>query len=747
MFSFWEIENELKAICIRFTKFAGVGVVGTLAHYITLIIAVQVLQLSAVVGSSFGAVIGALVNYFLNYRYTFNSSKKHHVAMSQFFMIAGIGFIINGLLIALLTEKYSIHYLMAQIITTGILLIWNFLGNQFWTFRAIGSPSQPFSDPPTNHKSESAFMNTQTSTPIFFQWKSDKVFHCILIFSAFYLFWGVWWGWPTSLDQHDPTRFAIKMLQHRSLDSGRRYYGAFGYQEVLLISIIPATIIKKIFTLDPHFAEALMFLITRILWATKALAIVVLTYCISKELFPNRRAALAAMLLVALSPGFIAWSHTPQLDIVQAFWFSLATALTAAGWNRSSLKLLWLAAVVAGLTASVKYLGGVIVLAPITALFLRFAFKTAAMYAVLFMVAALSVFFITTPLATGAPLEWLPEFTADVLYNSHRESNNPLALWTMPKTIWDMIGPGTSILGLVCLGISLFSATLKKTVSKQAIIIWLSCVVPYYLLLSWQHVATIHYLLPIAPMILVVIGVVLSNALENKKLVKFLLPLIAISGIVQLALTTSLIIGFSTDTRMVMASWLNEHTQADTQVETILNHRPFFSSEPPFKVINRPHFQAESYDMKRLVDADKDSSVRKLHNAFVKLARKDPEAIVTWVDRDREGLKRSADTFDTSTNGPATRHSKYILMNVNTAKHYIIDWPGYDPYSPNEKDFMLALLEERAPFKQVAEFVPVIPEWLRYPEELWFNLSPVIKIFEVVNPKQESQIEVDREMQ
>lgn len=728
--NYLEKSKGLTRLLNRFIKFTGVGVIGTLAHYLVLIVFVQAFQFNSVAASSIGALIGAFVNYFLNYRYTFNSSKKHHIAISQFFVIAGISFVFNGLLMALLTESLSFHYLLAQFLTTAILLIWNFLGNQFWTFREPLSYDFQKSNLITNVID----MNKNNAT-IVPKWKTDKLFIYIVIFSGVYLFWGVWWGWPSSLDQHDPTRFAIKMLQHRSLDPGRRYYGSFGYQEVLLLSVLPITILKKILSLDPEFAEALMFLVTRILWALKSLATVAFTYWISLELFRDRRAALIATLLLALSPGFIAWSHTPQLDIVHAFWYCLATAFTAAGWNRSSIKLLWTASLFAGLTASIKYLGGVIVLAPMFAVYLLLPFKAASKYAALFMITALSIFFVTTPLTTGSPVAWLPEFTADVLYNQHRETENPLAFWTMPGTISDMIGPGTTVLAFVSLAIFLFSS--KSSIqnrSKQAIAILASCFVPYYLLLSWQHVATIRYLLPLGPILLVAVGVLLSKSLENRKILIPLLALIIPAGALQLALTTSLIVGYSTETRLAMASWLEAHTEPQDQVETILNHRPFFAEKPSFQVVNRPHFQAESYDMKRLVDDDKDSTVRKLHNAFIRLAGKKPGELITWVDRERAWLAKSAATFDTSLRGPVARQSKYVAVNINTAKHYIVDWNGVDPLSPNEKDFIRAMLNEQEPFKQVAEFSPVIPKWLRYPEELWFNLSPVIKIYEVKRP-------------
>ena len=51
----------------QFITFSSIGVIGTTAHYITLIILVEILTLMPVIASSCGAIIGALVNYTLNY--------------------------------------------------------------------------------------------------------------------------------------------------------------------------------------------------------------------------------------------------------------------------------------------------------------------------------------------------------------------------------------------------------------------------------------------------------------------------------------------------------------------------------------------------------------------------------------------------------------------------------------------------------------------------------------------------------
>ena len=118
----------------QFIKFAGVGVIGTLAHYLVLILSVELFDADTVLASSLGALAGAIVNYILNYRFTFQSNKQHSEAFIKFLLVAGIGFAFNGLLMGLFTRVLNWFYLFAQVITTLLVLVWNFIGNRLWTF-------------------------------------------------------------------------------------------------------------------------------------------------------------------------------------------------------------------------------------------------------------------------------------------------------------------------------------------------------------------------------------------------------------------------------------------------------------------------------------------------------------------------------------------------------------------------------------------------------------------------------------
>ncbi|MFA6313735.1 MAG: GtrA family protein [Sterolibacterium sp.] len=122
-------------------RFAGAGSVSALGHFGTLILLVQAFGIAAVPASAAGALVGAWINYILNYRYTFHSSKQHREALLKFAVVAVIGLLLNTLLMWLGVEIFEQHYLLSQLLTTGLVFIWSFLANRWWTFHVI--PSRP----------------------------------------------------------------------------------------------------------------------------------------------------------------------------------------------------------------------------------------------------------------------------------------------------------------------------------------------------------------------------------------------------------------------------------------------------------------------------------------------------------------------------------------------------------------------------------------------------------------------------
>ena len=118
----------------QFIIFAGIGAIGTVGHYATLILLVQFMHIAPVIATTIGFVVGAQINYLLNYHITFNSNKRHREALTKFLLVAGFGTIINAAIVVAGINLFEMHYLVIQVIATCFVLIINFIANKYWTF-------------------------------------------------------------------------------------------------------------------------------------------------------------------------------------------------------------------------------------------------------------------------------------------------------------------------------------------------------------------------------------------------------------------------------------------------------------------------------------------------------------------------------------------------------------------------------------------------------------------------------------
>jgi len=121
---------------VRFFTYACVGVAGTAAQYVFLFAAVSVGWLTPVPATVIGAILGAIVNYALNARFTFRS-KDHASAMPKFAATAVVGIAINGGLMKALTQLTPWNYMICQVIVTLVVLLVTYAINLLWTFRRV----------------------------------------------------------------------------------------------------------------------------------------------------------------------------------------------------------------------------------------------------------------------------------------------------------------------------------------------------------------------------------------------------------------------------------------------------------------------------------------------------------------------------------------------------------------------------------------------------------------------------------
>lgn len=119
----------------QFIYYTGIGAIGTTAHFLVLYCLVEFLDVDPIGGSTVGFFAGAIVNYLLNYNYTFHSSAKIFPSFVRFFSVALLGAMINIAIMKFLIYTVSLHYFMSQIFATAIIVVITFLINKAWTFK------------------------------------------------------------------------------------------------------------------------------------------------------------------------------------------------------------------------------------------------------------------------------------------------------------------------------------------------------------------------------------------------------------------------------------------------------------------------------------------------------------------------------------------------------------------------------------------------------------------------------------
>jgi len=130
-----EASRSMLELLRQFARFTSVGFISAIGHYGLLVALVQGYGVEPVRASVAGALLGAWVNYAMNYRYTFRSQMRHRESVAKFIVVAAVGLLLNTGFMWLGVHVLAAHYLLSQVLTTVLVLFWSFGANRYWTFR------------------------------------------------------------------------------------------------------------------------------------------------------------------------------------------------------------------------------------------------------------------------------------------------------------------------------------------------------------------------------------------------------------------------------------------------------------------------------------------------------------------------------------------------------------------------------------------------------------------------------------
>lgn len=136
----------VRAFATKFLKFGVVGASGAVIDFGLTALCKGILGMPGLLANAIGFTLAATSNYFLNRVWTWRSTSKHMgIEYAKFFFVSLAGLGINSLIVLLLRDVSVVPRLVettldwdfwvAKIIATAVVMVWNFLANNFFTFR------------------------------------------------------------------------------------------------------------------------------------------------------------------------------------------------------------------------------------------------------------------------------------------------------------------------------------------------------------------------------------------------------------------------------------------------------------------------------------------------------------------------------------------------------------------------------------------------------------------------------------
>lgn len=120
------------------------GGTGAVVIFILLALMVEIFHFPPLVATTISFVIGSLVNYTLQYYWTFKADGPHRVMLTRYALVTLVTMSLNTGLFWAFTEVLGIHYIIAQALSIGLIIGVNFFINKHYTFASdeIEEPAQ-----------------------------------------------------------------------------------------------------------------------------------------------------------------------------------------------------------------------------------------------------------------------------------------------------------------------------------------------------------------------------------------------------------------------------------------------------------------------------------------------------------------------------------------------------------------------------------------------------------------------------
>ncbi|MFN0036135.1 MAG: GtrA family protein [Saprospiraceae bacterium] len=126
----------MSELFVKFLKFGIVGASGVAVDFGVTWLLKEHLRLNKYAANSAGFACAVLSNYALNRWWTFHSADPNvGTQFAKFAVVALVGLGMNNAIIYFLSERRGVKFYPSKLVATGVVMLWNFGANYFFTFK------------------------------------------------------------------------------------------------------------------------------------------------------------------------------------------------------------------------------------------------------------------------------------------------------------------------------------------------------------------------------------------------------------------------------------------------------------------------------------------------------------------------------------------------------------------------------------------------------------------------------------
>lgn len=120
---------------IQILKFMTVGGTSFIIDFCILYILTEFAHWHYLLSATLAFIVAGMYNYTLNRNWTFKANGSQKKQFSVFLVMGGIGLLLNNFILYTSVDIIGIWYIYGKIIAAGLVTIYNFFVNKYFTFR------------------------------------------------------------------------------------------------------------------------------------------------------------------------------------------------------------------------------------------------------------------------------------------------------------------------------------------------------------------------------------------------------------------------------------------------------------------------------------------------------------------------------------------------------------------------------------------------------------------------------------